>query len=297
MSKWIHNISEETKTYQGRPIEAGTFFQIPINLENEYAGDDSLVDELTVENPPVVMSKDGSTDLPGGGADQIRYLQSNIPAEITPTAPKNEYSLLPYGMVHAHLNSSTNIREITLSEKDGDTYTYSCAVDPEFYDCITDPNSVVCDGVLSVDTVNHKITLFYGRHENGTLTLCKPFKIDFDFPTYEQSYSMWGSYFSAKDFGEDDIIRLQIVDTVGVGVALGLYTQEQFDAMGGECVLKEYDECWVHQLDKAGRVMTPDGAPAVVYAGLTARALYYPKDPTKTEIKVWTDYIVSVKDA
>lgn len=93
MSKWIHNISEETKTYQGRPIEAGTFFQIPPNLEIEYADDDTLVDDLTVVNPLVVMSKDGSTNLSGGGAKQVRFLQNNLPTEVTTQLEKDDKDL------------------------------------------------------------------------------------------------------------------------------------------------------------------------------------------------------------
>lgn len=216
------------------------------------------------------------------------------PLTVIPTAPKNEYSLLPYGMVHAHLNSSSNVVDITLSAKVGDTYDFSCSRTPSFYDCLTNGDSSIRDGVMSVN--GGKLTTFYGRLEEGTYHLCQPFVLDFDFPTYYQVYSMWGCYVSAKDFGEDDLVRLQIVDKVGVGVQLGLYSQEEFDAMGGECVIKEYDECWIHQLDKVGRAMTPDGAPAIIYAGLTARALYYPKDITKTDIKVWLDYIVSIKD-
>jgi hypothetical protein len=67
--------------------------------------------------------------------------------------------------------------------------------------------------------------------------------------------------------------------------------------MGSLYVVKEYDECWVNHLDKLTRLMTPDGAPGEIPSGLYLRVKYYPKDATKTDIKIWIDYIITVKDA
>jgi hypothetical protein len=213
---------------------------------------------------------------------------------VTPTTPKNEYSLVPYGALHVHIDSSNQLAELTLSNKSGSTYNYTCTKTPKFFDCLFADHSARRDGVESVD--GGSLTTFYGVFENGVVTLSQPVDIDFPFPGDEPFYHLWGCYISAKDFGEDDLVRLQIVDKDGVGVALGWYTQAEFDAMGQLYVVKEYDECWVGHMEKLTRMMTPDGSPGIIPAGLYARAKYYPKDVAKTDIKVWMDYIITVKD-
>lgn len=78
MGLWIHNLSGESKTYQGRPIPAGEFFEIPDNLKSEYRHDFDLLQDLL--NGVVVMSLNGIADYVGSPSKQIDFLK-----EIDPT--------------------------------------------------------------------------------------------------------------------------------------------------------------------------------------------------------------------
>lgn len=225
------------------------------------------------------------------------YIQ-NIKGEVTPTSPKNEFTLRPFGVVHKHINAAGQLFTITLSNKSDKTYTYSCTQDPRPFDCIWADHGQIRDGVESVDVENHTVTMFYGLLGNEEATLTKYIDIDYQIPEGEdyQVVYLWGSFIDIKDYGDDDLIRLQVVDIAGIGVALGWYTQEEFDYMG-EYIVREYDECWARQLDEAIKIMTPDGAPGELPAGLYLRARIYCKDATKTDIKYWLDYIITTRDA
>ena len=104
------------------------------------------------------------------------------------------------------------------------------------------------------------------------------------FPVTIQAYQLWGCYVHVKDFGDDDHVCMQIVDIDDV---LGY---------GVNVVIKEYDEVWCQTIAKSSTAFfTPDGAPGDIPAGLYARILYYPKDATKTDIKFWADYILTIR--
>ena len=87
--------------------------------------------------------------------------------------------------------------------------------------------------------------------------------------------------------------KLQVVDLDGVGVTLGLYTQEQLEAMN--YVVKEYDECWISTLVKINELGVVNAAPAKILNGMYLRAKYYAKDASKTNIRLWVDYKISLK--
>lgn len=222
----------------------------------------------------------------------------NVPClnKVTPAAPLNEYELKPYGIMHKHIDSSGYVYDITLSNKDENNYDYSCTVDPEYYDCIWGSYGQLRSGVLSVDTENNTLETFYDDLDNGTYKISKTIDIDYQLPTGEHSvFYLWGMFFTAKDYADDDLARLQIVDKDGLGVLAGWYTQEEFEAIGSLYVVKEYDECWVDQMNKLVYIKTPDGAPGEIPAGLYLRIKYYPKDETKTDIKLWIDYSITIK--
>lgn len=72
MSKYIHNTSGAQKSYQGRPIADGAFFEIePVNLV-AYQSDTDLIGDLAAGT--VRMSGDGSTDYSIDGAANVRFL-------------------------------------------------------------------------------------------------------------------------------------------------------------------------------------------------------------------------------
>lgn len=205
--------------------------------------------------------------------------------KVTPRAPANDYEMKPYGLCHAHIDSSSNyIYDITLSNKNNEDYDYSCTVDPTGYDCVCSSNTTLLDEIEEVDAVNKTIETFEGRLANGAHKLIRPCTINFKFPDEYPLYQLWGLFVHIKDFGEDDHMCLQIVDVDNI---LGY---------GNNFVLKEYDEVWVQTAAKTNSaIYSPDNAPGELPAGVYGVILYYPKDITKTDIKVWIDYILTIK--
>jgi hypothetical protein len=80
MAKYIYNITEEAKTYQGREIAAGAFYQITDNLLPEYASDSQLIADLA--SGIVKMSSNGTSALSGTGSDQVDFLKNSTPPNI-----------------------------------------------------------------------------------------------------------------------------------------------------------------------------------------------------------------------
>lgn len=74
MPKYIHNISDSNKTYQGREILAGSFFQISDYMLSEYASDAQLISDLA--NSIVKMSANGTSSLSGTASQQVDFLKS-----------------------------------------------------------------------------------------------------------------------------------------------------------------------------------------------------------------------------
>lgn len=204
--------------------------------------------------------------------------------KVKPTVPSNDFEMKPYGICHDHIDASTGyVYDITLSNKTGNDYSYSCSVTPAAFDSICNTDTSLLDEVEEVDSENNTLELFSGALSNGDHKLIKPRKITFKFPSEYTSYQLWGVYCHLKDFGEDDHVCFQIVDIDNV---LGY---------GANFVLKEYDEVWAHVMAKSTDAFyTPDSAPGEIPAGLYAVVLYYPKDTSKTDIKIWIDYILTI---
>lgn len=61
MSKYIHNISGSTKYYQGLEIADGSFYKIPFHLQNEFADNADLIQDI--ENGLIKLSRNGVDDV------------------------------------------------------------------------------------------------------------------------------------------------------------------------------------------------------------------------------------------
>jgi hypothetical protein len=121
-------------------------------------------------------------------------------------------------------------------------------------------------------------------HINSALHLVDPGIIDFQFPIGYSKQYLWGCSSHVKDFGEDDYVVMQIVD------------KDNILGYGENFILKEYDQVWCQTLSKAtSPFFTPDGAPGEIMGGLYARAVYYATDVTKIDVKIWLDYILTIK--
>lgn len=82
MSKYLHNLSIEEKTYRGFTLDAGSFFEIPFNQEIHFANDNSVL--VDIANEILAVSSDGITDI-SGVSNQINFLKNNIPKEVVMT--------------------------------------------------------------------------------------------------------------------------------------------------------------------------------------------------------------------
>ena len=82
----------------------------------------------------------------------------------------------------------------------------------------------------------------------------------------------------------DDTLHFEIVDKDGIGVALGWYTQQQFDAMG-EYVADRFGQDWNidHTIATQPDVIVP--YPAKIYAGLYVRIIYNSAGQSNVKVK------------
>jgi len=74
MAKYIHNLTINPITYQGREVPAESFYLIPANADIEFANDSVLITDIV--NGVVKMSKDGATDLSGSISAHIDFLKT-----------------------------------------------------------------------------------------------------------------------------------------------------------------------------------------------------------------------------
>lgn len=95
MAKYIYNITVEDKTYQGREIPAGEFFQISDNLLPEYSSDDQLIADLA--SGIVKMSSNGSSALSGSGSVHVDFLKNMTPPNIAASNYPFASKILPNG--------------------------------------------------------------------------------------------------------------------------------------------------------------------------------------------------------
>lgn len=61
MAKYLHNVSGETKIYQGKEIADNAYFLIPPPLYQEYSDNQDLISDI--ENGLIKVSRDGVTDI------------------------------------------------------------------------------------------------------------------------------------------------------------------------------------------------------------------------------------------
>lgn len=84
MAKWIHNISGEEKTYHNAAIADDEFYQIPSNLEGEYASSAILLADLATGDAK--MSTNGTSDMSGTPSQHIDFLKGAVATEVKITA-------------------------------------------------------------------------------------------------------------------------------------------------------------------------------------------------------------------
>lgn len=119
---------------------------------------------------------------------------------------------------------------------------------------------------------------------DASQNMSDPVEISFQFPVNIPLMQLWGCFAHVEGYGEQDYIAFEIVDKDNV---LGY---------GENVILKEYDEMWCSIINKmSSPMLTPDGAPGMIIGGLYSVALYHCTDATKTNIRFWSDHILTVQ--
>lgn len=278
----IKNLTGETTILNGHEFTTAEVYTIQDVVRTTWMNSDAVLTAIADQDFEI----HDSSGAISGISNQIDWLKDKAPIDVVPSAPKNEHTVVPFGLLSAQIDTSDQCHDITLSNKSGLTYDYTCATTtPEFMDCITQDSGHTRDGIYSESSGS--ITTYYGHLANGSATLSRPVNIDFKLPTNlgKDYFYFWGLTFDCEQHGAKDTLRIQIIDIDNV---LGY---------GANTIISDYDELWVHSIDKfTGPLKTPDGAPGELYKGLYIRCKYYAKDVTKTNVEPLLDHIVTVKD-
>jgi hypothetical protein len=301
----LENLTNEEQVWGSKVYQPYEAYSVPREdypiLATDYKLFEDVIDKVKVSSDSTVYTSK---------IDAWNYIIGDYPQEVIPRSPKNEHNLRPLGKGHKHINSANQIYDATITgiglvEIETGVFAYGYEyvgnLTPAPYDCLSQDDMQKFAGVISYDSENDIVYVKGLELSDGSCIITRPINLDVELSEeYADIYSVWGMYASAKDYGEDDFVRLQVIDLKGEGVSLGYYTQEEFDylySLYGCVVLKEYDEIWVNQMDKINELLPPDKTCAEIPAKFYMRAKYYAKDITKTNIRWWLDYLVSFKDA
>ena len=278
-------------------------------FEDNYVYIRTLDGQLTSEQEKHILDyTDSLNDIP-----KIVTVNSGI---VSLTSPQNEHQLLPHGMFKGYFNSRLYTFAITLSNKNGRTFTYSCLTDPEEEFYIIDSNAMIHCEIESVDTVHKTITLQDGNKcgctngstiSNGSYVLSKPYEMLYKLPTIEGNTStrelvpgfslpsvyLWGYMTDIEGNDSNDFIEVGIECVDGVS-----------DGNGGWVIPPEgweldYDYSWVRTLKKSSKqtVKDVDGAPGNIPEGFRLRFKYFYSKISLVDniIELWTDCILTMK--
>lgn len=281
----IKNLTNEAKEWGNHGFNPLEEREIPLNRVDSFVKDEVFIQAIS-SDPAAAVVGNGNEFFYQNIDMQLKWIIGSY-SEVTPTAPKNEYELLRLGRAKSNFLSSGYCEEIIITNKIDNTFTYSSLlIEPEVGSQIACNEDTVWTYITEVDTVNKKITVEDASNMfPGVVLLSNPVNIDYILSTsYGDTLNLWGCYFTAKNYGEDDHVILQVIDTYGItGLPAGT-------------VVKQYDECWVNQIDQIIDLGTPDGAPGIISATFTLRVAYYPTLTTETNVSVWLDYKLLKKD-
>ena len=209
------------------------------------------------------------------------------PQRVQPTVVYNEHLLVPRGLKKGRFKASDYSAEITLSDRNGDIFTYACAKVPLVGSLITQDDASKRAIVLAVDEQNSTVQLkaaFTLSLDDFDLQqaciLSNPFNID-TVASFEdfQALFLWGLTFQARNYGEDDMLVFRVMMPTEQGLVQ----------------IKEYERTWVNNVHKMGIMLTPDGAPGEIPAGIVLRIEYYTLKTNEDIIHFNSDFIFTVK--
>jgi len=213
-------------------------------------------------------------------------LESNFRQLVQPTVVYNEHLLVPKGMRKIRFQADTKCAAITLSNRVGDTFDYTCGLTPKVGAYITQDDcslrffiTAVGGGTITLEAQDEASV--DDLNLASTILLSNPFSSDCQIENASDSILyLWGLTFQARGYGEDDVLYLKVM----------------MPTINGLVVIKEYERTWVSNIHKIGLVETPDKAPGEIPAGLYMRVSYYTFKTDSTIIHCNYDYILTVKN-
>lgn len=233
------------------------------------SGDETLLDGLVAAHTPAPT------------------VDTYIP-KVQPTVTYNEHLLVPKGMRKIKFQADQYCKAITLSNRNGSTFNYTCDLTPVVNGYVVQNDCYIRFFITAVDTQAGTITL--GSPDGmdlddldlqQTILLSNPFESNctIEFENYEILY-LWGLTLHARNFGDDDILNLRVMVS---------------DGQGGMALVKPYERTWVSNVDKVGLIKTPDEAPGEIPAGIIMQIQYFTFKSDATIIHANYDYILTVK--
>lgn len=283
-------------------------FKADISLEEK-----SILDNIVSTHNGLPLPITDTTKIVG----EVSLVDNSI---VTPTAPKNEYCMQPYGSVKGHIVSSEKACPITLSNKqsDGFTFTYSCTLIPALGDYIFQKNFTKRAYIIAINNIDNTLTVSgdddcdildegIGHYSCGEWIDCKI--VNWNSCTY-----LWGAILKviwSKANIVDDFIELSIIDhsdlfkndeyCQAVFGCTANYVSPILLNMGFEYSdeyshwTKYYDQSWVITCNSKD-MKTPDGSPGQIPCGLYLRLSYFTSVSDDTITDIYIDYYPTNKE-
>ena len=239
------------------------------------------------------------------------YSLNDVPQLVMPVAPKNEYCMEPWGSVKKTLIPSEQTSEITLSNQseDGCTFDYICSKPLAIGNYIFQQDNCNRSWVMSFTETS--LTVELPVLFNGIGLYSVGVYSDELVRDWKPLMYLWGLFFNAKNYSNDDFVELSIVDmndlflnddfcmaVFGASATDSIpYIEAQGFEQNGEYGhwTKYYDEQWV--LNCSGReIKTPDGSPGCLLPNLYLRMSYFSTGSTETKTHFYVDYSPTSKD-
>jgi hypothetical protein len=313
MIKKIKNNSSEAKVWCGQEIQPSEYYEIQAMEETRWANDSSLLIDISNSIAIVNNGTDDISDI----NTAIDYLKNNLPIKIENSdkpiitsngAPQNSDCMEPWGCEKTYFAANTQNFEITLSNKNGNTFDYVCSQplaigDYVFQDYYSKRSWVKEFTGTTVTFSDERPVLL----ENGVGRYVIGHYLDVLVVDWKPVMYLWGLFFNARNAGYDDFIEFSVVDYADIFAG---YPDEALESMGFEknneylningnpAWTKYYDEQWSANLkvgyeDKPGVgsfVPTPDGAPGELAPGLYLRISYFTSHEASEVTHFYLDY-------
>lgn len=293
---YAKNIDTESGTYCGKQLAASEEYLIPDKARLMWASDGDVLTAITSGKLQIGTGVEYLSSY----SDQINWLKSDTPLDVIPQLPSTggPFTLVPDGLVARRIYIQKHCSNITLSNKDDDTFEYDdtlltpevgdrifqgaglyyysdkLIVRPKIIEVLTSPNRI------RVEPESDLMGGTYVTLGDGEAILSKACHIDYQIPgpiPTSPAEIIWkhifGFTFDCRNNGFFDWAEYRVIDTYDL---LG----------GGQNPMREhvfYDESFAENWNNIREIIRPpDMDPGPVPQTFRLRVTYYCSDPTMT---------------